>query len=120
MAPEVEALISKAISLLEEKKAERPVLIDLTETTIPTSYFLVVNGENQRHVQALAEELLEKMPIAPLHEEGLPEGNWVLLDYGDFVIHIFDRASRSFYDLEGLWSDRIVDLDAIARGRASG
>jgi len=107
----IEDLIEKAAAILEEKKGTELVLMDLSDTTIPTSYFLIASGENPKHVQALAEELLERMPLAPEHEEGLPEGRWVLLDYGDFVVHIFDREARTFYDLDGLWSDKIVKRD---------
>jgi len=105
----VEDLIRRAAEIIEEKKGAEITLIDLSDTTIPTSYFLIASGENPKHVQALAEELLDRMPIAPEHDEGLQEGRWVLLDYGDFVVHLFDRETRIFYDLEGLWADKIVD-----------
>ncbi len=82
-------------------------MIDLRETSIPTSFFLIAEGENPIHVRALAEELLEKLPIEPLHVEGMAEGRWVLLDYGDFVVHLFEQEARGFYDLEGLWPDRV-------------
>lgn len=103
-----EELVERAAAILEEKKGKDLVLVDLSTTTIPTGYFLIASGENPRHVRALAEELLERMPISPEHEEGMEEGRWVLLDYGDFVVHIFDREARIFYDLDGLWSDKIV------------
>lgn len=105
---EIEHLVEKAAAIIEEKKGRELVLVDLSDTTIPTSYFLIASGENEKHVRALAEELLERMPLSPEHEEGLPEGRWVLLDYGDFVVHLFDPESRTFYDLDGLWSDKIV------------
>lgn len=101
-------LIARAISLIQEKKGEDIVLIDLRTTTIPGGFFLIAQGENPIHVRALAEELLAKMPISPQHKEGLGEGRWALLDYGEFVVHLFDRVTRSFYDLDGLWSDRLV------------
>ncbi|MGC9529967.1 MAG: ribosome silencing factor [Candidatus Bipolaricaulaceae bacterium] len=101
-------LVREAARLVEEKKAGRLVVLDLRETTIPTSYFLIAEGENRVHVRAIAQELLDKLPLAPLHEEGRGEGQWVLLDYGDFVVHLFDRDVREFYDLEGLWPDRTV------------
>jgi len=102
-------LLERAVNLVKDKKGGRPVLLDLRETSIPTSYFLVAEGDNPIHVRAIAEELLEKMPLEPLHVEGLAEGRWVLLDYGDFVVHIFERDARLFYDLEGLWPDRMLD-----------
>jgi len=101
-------LLERASQLIEDKKGYRLVVLDLRETSIPTSYFLIAEGENPIHVRAIAEELLAKMPLEPLHIEGLTEGRWVLLDYGDFVVHLFEREARTFYDLEGLWSDRIV------------
>lgn len=106
--PDQELLV-RARRLIEDKKGGRPVLIDLRETSIPTSYFLIAEGENPIHVRAMAEELLEKMPLEPMHEEGMAEGKWVLLDYGDFVVHLFEREARLFYDLEGLWPDRVVE-----------
>ncbi len=102
-------LLTRAWKLIADKKGGRIVLLDLRDTTIPTSYFLIAEGENPIHVRALAEELLEKMPLEPIHTEGMAEGHWVLLDYGDFVVHLFEREARSFYDLEGLWSDKIVE-----------
>lgn len=101
-------LLRRAANLIEEKKGGRIVLIDLRDTSIPTDFFLIADGENQIHIQAIAKELLDKMPILPSHEEGLTEGKWVLLDYGDFVIHLFDREARAFYDLENLWADKVV------------
>jgi ribosome-associated protein len=102
-------LLTRAWKLIADKKGGRIVLLDLRDTTIPTSYFLIAEGENPIHVRALAEELLDKMPLEPIHTEGMAEGHWVLLDYGDFVVHLFEREARSFYDLEGLWSDKIVE-----------
>jgi len=102
-------LLTRAWKLIADKKGGRIVLLDLRDTTIPTSYFLIAEGENPIHVRALAEELLDKMPLEPIHTEGMAEGRWVLLDYGDFVVHLFEREARSFYDLEGLWSDKIVE-----------
>ncbi len=102
-------LLTRAWKLIADKKGGRIVLLDLRDTTIPTSYFLIAEGENPIHVRALAEELLEKMPLEPIHTEGMAEARWVLLDYGDFVVHLFEREARSFYDLEGLWSDKIVE-----------
>ena len=110
-------LLSWARRLIEDKKGGRPVLIDLRETSIPTGFFLIAEGENPIHVRAMAEELLEKLPLEPLHVEGLAEGRWVLMDYGDFVVHLFEREARLFYDLEGLWPDRLVESgDPLSSG----
>lgn len=96
-------LLDRAAEIIEAKKAARLTVIDVGGSSIPTGYFLVASGENPVHVRALGNELLAKMPLAPRHVEGLQEGRWALLDYGDFVVHIFHDTVRAFYDLEGLW-----------------
>ncbi len=96
-------LLERAAALIAAKKGDRLTVIDVGESSIPTSYFLVASAENPVHVRALANELLAKMPLAPRHIEGTREGRWALLDYGDFVIHLFHDEVRAFYDLEGLW-----------------
>lgn len=105
--PELE-MLQRAAALLAEKKGGRMVVVDLGGSTIPTSFFLIAEGENPIHVRAMADELQARMPIAPRHTEGLREGRWVLLDYGDFVVHLFPKEVRSFYDLEGLWPEAHV------------
>jgi len=102
-------LLSRAASLILEKKGDRLTLLDLRETSIPTDFFLIAEGENPIHVRAIAEYLMEKLPVTPRHTEGLSDGRWVLLDYGDFVVHLFPREVRAFYDLEGIWPDRVVE-----------
>jgi len=104
-----QTLIAAAARLIEDRKGERIVLMDLRETTIPTGYFLVAEGHGNVQVRAIARAILEGMPVSPRREEGLREGAWVLLDYGDFTVHVFDSALRAFYDLEGLWPDCIVE-----------
>lgn len=97
------SLLHRAAELLEAKKGFDLTVIDVTGSSVPTSYYLIASGENPIHVRALCQELLAKMPLAPLHVEGVREGRWALLDYGDFVVHVFLRETRRFYDLEGLW-----------------
>lgn len=96
-------LLDRAARIIEAKKAERLVVIDVEGSSIPTSFFLVASGDNPVHVRAIGNELLAKMPLAPRHVEGLQDGRWALLDYGDFVVHLFHDTVRSFYDIEGLW-----------------
>lgn len=102
-------LLRRAASLIADKKGDRLVLLDLRDTSIPTDFFLIAEGENPIHVRAIAEHLMTKLPVAPRHTEGLSDGRWVLLDYGDFVVHLFPREVRSFYDLEGIWPDKVVE-----------
>ncbi|HAZ27553.1 TPA: ribosome silencing factor [Candidatus Acetothermia bacterium] len=96
-------LLDRAAALIAEKKGGRLIVVDLGDSSIPTSYFLIATGENPVHVKALAAELLSRMPLSPRHTEGMKEGRWALLDYGDFVVHLLQDEMRAFYDLEGLW-----------------
>ena len=93
---------------LDEKKGEDIKIIQISEISTVADYFLIAHGNNTPQVQALMDNVAEKM-----HEAGFPvkrtEGNrnssWVLLDFGDVVVHVFDREDRLFYDLERIWSD---------------
>ena len=106
--------IRRAVEILEEKKGEQIVLVDLADVSIPTSYFVIAEADNPVHAKALVSALREGLPERPLHSEGLTERRWVVLDYGDVAIHIFDREARSFYDIDSLWADHIVDLGRIS------
>ncbi len=90
------------------KKAKNPVLLDVRHLTSLADAFLICHGTSNRQVSAVAEHIqrdLKKQGINALSVDGLKEGHWVLLDYGHVVIHVFYESTRSFYDLEGLWSD---------------
>ncbi len=85
------------------------VAIDLGEIARFTEFFIIASGANQRQVQAIADEiteqLREQLKSRVVRVEGYQTGEWVLLDYGDFVVHIFEAKAREFYDLERLWRD---------------
>jgi len=90
------------------KKAENLVVLDVRELTSVADAFIICSGRSNRQVQAIAEYIqsdLKKQHKKPLSVEGLNEGHWALLDYGDVIIHIFYEPVRLFYDLEGLWMD---------------
>ena len=90
------------------KKARDPVLLDVHHLTSIADAFLICHGTSNRQVSAIAEHIqrdLNKQGIKALSVDGLKEGLWVLMDYGHVVIHIFYESTRSFYNLEGLWSD---------------
>ncbi len=110
---EERALIRAAVRILEEKKAEDIVVIDLNEVSIPTSFFLVIEADNPVHAKALVNALREGLPEPPLRSEGLTERRWIVLDYGDVVVHIFDREAREFYDIDSLWADHIVEAASV-------
>lgn len=104
-----------AIRCADDKKAVSMVALDLREIASFTEYFLIASGMNQRQVQAIADEISEQLKSQlrrrPVRIEGYSAAEWVLLDYGDFVVHLFDREARDFYDLERLWRDaRRVEL----------
>ncbi len=99
--------VSEAISACQEKKAEEISILELEQGSGAfTDYFLVCSGTNPRQVQAIADEVelrLKKAGLHPAHTEGYKQAEWVLLDYVDFVVHVFSEQARKFYDLERLW-----------------
>lgn len=94
------------------KKAEDIVILDVSQQLVITDHFLICSGHNERQVRTIADEverrLLELHRRKPLRREGGREGRWVLLDYVDFVVHVFHTEARSYYELERLWSDAPV------------
>jgi ribosome-associated protein len=109
-----EGLLRAAIALIGEKKGKGTVVIDLRQDSIPTSYFVITEGDNPPHVKAIVSNLMEKFPRKALHREGHAERRWVILDYGEIVVHVFQRETRAFYDIESLWADRIVETEALS------
>jgi len=92
--------------IIGERKAINPVLFEVGKLVSITDYFLIASGNSSRQVQAIARHLQRKMReqgFRPDGTEGEQEGHWVLIDYGDVVIHLFYQPIREFYDLEGLW-----------------
>ena len=93
---------------LEEKKAEDIKLINIEKVSVIADYFLIASGNNRAQMQALSEnveEQMEKKGFQIRTKEGYQSANWILLDYGDIIIHLFDRENRLFYDLERIWRD---------------
>lgn len=102
--------ICVALSAASEKKALDPVVLDLREIASFTDYFVITSGTNARQVQAVANEVVEqlkKQGTRAARMEGYNTGEWILLDYGDFIVHVFDNKARQFYDLERLWRDAV-------------
>jgi ribosome-associated protein len=98
-----------------DTQAEDLTILDVRGLTTFTEYFVIMNGKSTRHVLALAEAVegqLRSKRVNATKAEGLQEGNWVLLDFDDVVVHIFYHEQRRFYDLEGLWSNaKIVPVE---------
>jgi ribosome-associated protein len=105
-----------ALHAASEKKAIEPVVLDLREIASFTDYFVIVSGANERQVQAISDEIyetLKKSGHAAARVEGYKTAEWILLDYGDFVVHVFEQKARKFYDLERLWREsKRVELPA--------
>ncbi|HZA39430.1 MAG TPA: ribosome silencing factor [Actinomycetota bacterium] len=106
----------KAASAASSKKAERISILDVSQQLVITDFFVICSGNTERHVRTIAEEVEKKLRedfgVKPYRREGEREARWVLLDYVDFVVHVFHSEEREYYDLERLWADAgIVPFD---------
>lgn len=107
---ELDANVVAAVRAAEEKKALNIVVLDLRELASFTDYFIIASGTNIRQVQAIADEVvdqLKKCGRRASRVEGYSTAEWVLVDYGDFVLHVFEDKARKFYDLERLWREAV-------------
>ncbi len=98
--------MEEAVSAAEDKKALHVNVLDLHAVSSFTDFFLICSGTSTRHMQAICDgviERLERFGIFPSHVEGYAQAEWILVDYVDFVVHIFSEKAREFYDLERLW-----------------
>jgi ribosome-associated protein len=109
------AAVQRAAAAALDLKANDVVLLDLKGVTDVTDYFLIASGTSDTHARAIAQNVvaeLAKVGVPVHHEEGVTQGRWALLDYVDFVVHVFHPSLRSFYQLERLWSDaKVVPLE---------
>lgn len=104
----VKELAKAAIKALEDKKAEDIRVIDISTVSTIADYFIIASGTNRTQIQTLAdnvEETLGRMGCILKQAEGYETANWILMDYKDIIVHIFDRDNRLFYDLERIWRD---------------
>ena len=119
-----DARIVEALRAAGDKKAAAHVLLDLREVASFTDYFLIASGANARQVQAVADEVVERLKAGgsrALRVEGHRTAEWVLIDYGDFIVHVFEDKARRFYDLERLWREAArVELPAELAGEPRG
>ena len=101
-------LAKAAVDIASDKKASDVLLLDIHDVTTIADYFVICSGNNARQLQAIADALdeeLGKQGARLLHREGVAETGWVLLDFGDIIVHIFGAKEREYYRLERLWSD---------------
>ncbi len=107
-------LAIQAVKLMDAKKALDINMIDIRDVSTLGDYFVIATGTSSTHVKALADELefrLKEEGASPTHIEGYRSNSWILLDYGEVIIHVFTRESREFYDLDRLWQDGVkVDI----------
>ncbi len=100
--------VLEAAQAAADKKAEDIVILDVSKQLMITDHFLICSGNTERQVRTIADEIGRKLletGLKPFRREGEREGRWVLLDYIDFVVHVFKKEDRDYYDLERLWSD---------------
>lgn len=114
---QIKEMAQLAISALEDKKAEDIRVIDISEVSVIADYFIIASGSNRSQIQALSDAVDEKLGRAGYHLkqiEGYDSAAWVLLDFGDIIVHIFDKENRLFYDLERIWRDgKAMDPEAL-------
>lgn len=110
MNEESRKMAKLAVEALEDKKAEDIKVIDISKVSVIADYFIIAGGNNSSQIQALCDNVEEKMGRAgfPARQtEGYETANWVLLDFGDVIVHVFDKENRLLYDLERIWRDGV-------------
>lgn len=108
MEPDVMTQLRPAVAALEDKKAFHLVALDVSRQTSIADAFVICSVGSQRHAQAVADEVaqaLRERGTRPLAVEGYPQGSWILMDYGDFIVHVMQEERREYYALERLWGD---------------
>jgi len=110
-----------AVNAADDKKAHDLVILDISQIASFADHFLICTGDSARQMQAIADEVEKRLKaegVRPAHVEGYQNSEWILMDYGDMVVHIFSRNARVYYDLERLWRDgKRIDADALVEKR---
>lgn len=118
---ETDVLKDKVLDLLDDMKAVDVQVFDVTEMTTVTDYMIVASGTSNRHVRSIASNVMDELRDAglrPYGSEGEEHGEWVLLDYGDVVLHVMQPGTREFYQLEKLWSPDVMEMLRLHRETA--
>ena len=113
---ENEQSVSKIVEGIQERKGKEIVVVNLTKLKeAPCSYFVICEGDSSTHVSAIANSILEwvrdKINVKPYASDGFENSEWIAIDYGQIIVHVFQRHTRAFYDIEHLWAD--ADLKRI-------
>lgn len=115
MKKELMNIVLKTLSSIDHKTGKDIVVLDVGEVTSICDYFIIASASSSRQVNAIVDDIEDKLSdenINLIHKEGYDSARWVLLDYGDIVVHIFHEEDRVFYNLEGIWKDAAkVDID---------
>ena len=117
-APRLPSQIDRAIAAAEDKKAVDLVVLDLRKAAGFTDFFVIASGTNARQVRAIADSVMDTLAadgVKPAHVEGYDRSEWILLDYFDFIVHVFAPDTRVFYSLERLWGN--AERIEVAAGR---
>ncbi|AOY76873.1 ribosome silencing factor [Clostridium formicaceticum] len=117
MKNETFGLVTKIVKHIDDKLGQNITVLDLNGISTLCDYFVITSTPSIRQVKAITDEIqdrLEEEGVYVLHKEGYTSGRWVLLDYGDIVIHILYKEDREFYNIEGIWKDAaIINIDKI-------
>ncbi len=115
MVKQVESLLNTIAQVIHDKKGTNILALDVKGLSSITDYLVIAEGLVDRHVSGIAQAIIETLAddgIFPIHKEGLQEGDWAVLDYGEVMIHLFKPGFREKYSLERLWQDsKLVDLE---------
>jgi ribosome-associated protein len=106
--PDSKQMLSQILKSLEDIQAIDIKVLDVHEQTTITDYMIIASGRASRHVKAIAQKVMEDMKLAglpSLNSSGVEHGDWALIDFGDFIVHVMQPESRQFYNLEGLWEE---------------
>lgn len=110
-------LVESAVKVLDTRKAEDIKVIDIGGISIIADYFLIASGNSTTQVRSLSDELQEKLSllgVEPRRVEGVQSASWIILDYGDVILHVFYKETRQFFNLERLWADgKTVDISGL-------
>ena len=123
LQPDTARILNIVVHTLEDAKAEKIHQLDVRKLTDITDFMVIASGNSHRHVNAMAERVREaarQQQVHPIGVEGEAENDWVLIDYGNLVVHLMMPQIRKFYDLEGLWDGRLGKLMELRRDTLSG
>ena len=107
-------MVKAAYAALSDKKGEDIRIIDIRNVSVMADYFIIASGSNSNQVQAMVDNVEEELGSTCRQVEGYQSANWILMDYGDIIVHVFDRDNRLFYDLERIWRDgKTLDVSEL-------